>query len=546
MPGDVFPPGHHRDIWIRLGQVGDGAKPLQQRYYSTFAALANKLSPERVNQAAHSARYLAPEFYKLVTAEAWPGQHEAWPYLETFCEADTGSLSKLIGELLRLRSYYRKASRVARSRYLELIRALHPGVQEAAAKSSAAFLSDSNGRLHSLAHFGVGTENDLLDALRPLEELMLDWRQEFFEAQPGLDAALANPDPSPRDLESIRTPLLDQSRLAHFFAKLTHVKWLPLLIEKDYFAIPPALNVDKDGGKSAPPWPQLAFLRRCCEAYPDEAAEIVREHATTSNWNVARDLAEVLGALPIKEAAGLVGATTKALLNNHRGGLIPEIFGKLCIRLADESDDTSEALTRQLLTVLSDDKGTITCVVDADTQAAWMYDRVARAIVPRMSEAHPAAVVGKLNQQLKLWVWKEYPGSRDDPTGDYSHYKRLKIGADSDQYGETLLHTLVDCLVKALMTAQNSDDSVDRVFGIIRKARLPIFHRIEMYVMSDKPSKHLDRIAELVSDPKIVRNPVLDIELGGLLEKSLPQLALAAREAYLQIVEQGPADPEEH
>ena len=397
-------------------------------------------------------------------------------------------------------------------------------------------------------HSNVTKAQDVTDAIYDFEELVDLAAARHFDKHHVIERALNVNRPTADDLRPLRSLLCNRQRAYYFWTNLRNPNWFPILLEDKLFELSPNATSKDDSCTEDEFFPQAEYLKKIASMHPADIARIVEDRSITQNGIVARDLANVILALPISQAGEQVAKkTTKRLLELDRGGIVPEILGKLCMRLADESNGKSIRLAGQLLTVLSDDEGKITCVIDADTQAEWMYGRVSGALVPIVAQKYPLPMVNILSQQLRLWIWNEYPGSRDDPTGDGSHYKRLKIGADSNQHGEALLHTLVDCLVKALMIAQSSDDdTVAGVFETIKNVPLPIFRRIEMYVMSDTPKKHRERIAELVRDPKIVRNPVLDFELGALLKRSFPELPDAAKEAYLQIVDHGPADPEDH
>lgn len=189
----------------------------------------------------------------------------------------------------------------------------------------------------------------LADAFRQLSGLLFGRVAPYFSTHAELNALLGVSEPTPQQLTRVGELLLRPVQRHHFFGKLEHPAWLPLLAEAGYFTAPD-LSLQPDGTRLARPWPEGEFLVRTARHDPERVVQLLlaisRANQNPVVWDVT---ARAALALPVPQARRLVRRLTRAASTLPTGGALTHHLIDFTRALAEAGEPRAFDLAKFLL-----------------------------------------------------------------------------------------------------------------------------------------------------------------------------------------------------
>ncbi len=427
-------------------------------------------------------------------------------------------------------------------------------------------------QLEELAHFeGPDKEppklEDVVRALRNVEDILLALLGPFYEVFPDIDELLAIDVPTDDDIQKLETLLArpGPARRAYFFDNLQKPGWLGPLREAGFFSNPPEPVHNKEEGTIAfRPWPESRYLARMAEHEPKAVHDIIlgilSKRSDIENTPVLADFVDAAMTMPADQAVNIAEYARK--WTRRYDFLLPEKLAQLMKKLAEEGQkDEALRLAGSLLSLRADDSRARTWrekhqhVSQSDPWADYEPPPEARARVDEHQYRHvieehfPSVVeaVGLRAVELlcDLLAKAINIGLVEVGGPDYSHVWRPAV----EDHQQNLRFTMKEDLVEAIRDMsqwliENRPDEAKEVLEKLEARPSSIFQRIALYMLSWKPGVDPQRAAERLCDQNVFEDHALRHEYYLLAQSYFHRLEPQEQEKIIGWIEAGPDEQE--
>ncbi len=394
--------------------------------------------------------------------------------------------------------------------------------------------------------------------LYELESILIGLLSQHFDLLPEVEKLLKIENPIEKDLKELNSLISKPRLFEYFFKNLNHLDWFLPLSKEWYFRTPVKAKKWPDGGKSAPLWPQSAFLKKCAPKYPEEVVDIILQAQETDNWNVILEFAEIALLVPTDYAKKLVDYKTDAWIKEHSITNLPDTLSELGVNLANDGKKEAIKLAKQLLilrrksSILVEDE--VSKISKSDRAIAHFehlhYQRILKNLIPALLKYNPKKTIDLICHALNNGIDLQLPDRTKDKRNDGLAVFRPTIEPNKDNnYGNPFINSLIDCLRDSLIEINKVNSSkIKDCLNMLRwkkpniVPRPYIFLRIELYFLSLYPKNQIKRIEEIINDREIINCIAVEYEFDKLLTTSFEHLSKNAQEKYLNIVDDGPTD----
>jgi hypothetical protein len=301
------------------------------------------------------------------------------------------------------------------------------------------------------------------------------------------------------------------------FFDLAGVAWLVPLRKKGYFADPPPLTPNEDGGYEFPRWPQARFLARVASEAPREVVEIgLALH--TDNPEAHQSLVEAACSIPVADALPLVEVICEWLQTPVQWAL-PFKARELVVRLVEGgAPGEGLALARALLTNPESESGDDV----AGEHLAWMVPRI-----------FPTVGIAGLEMVMEL-IEVRLGGPGADA---HSNLWRPTI-ATARRAGERDRDQIVDAARDGAEMLAEAGTPVVAIVAALETPDTQIGRRLALDLLGRHPGCEVAR--ERLLDRDALEDRAVRREYLGLAAAVFAGLGSEERERFLGWVEEGP------
>jgi hypothetical protein len=401
--------------------------------------------------------------------------------------------------------------------------------------------------------------NDVAATIGQLEEVLLALLGPYYEVFPELDTLLAVQEPTPDEVERLKTLLSRKgpARRQYFFGNLQHGGWVRPLLEAGFFSSPPQPVEDAERGMvSYAPWPESHYLARIAPSDPGAVAEAVLRFLepcrTPTSPRVVSDLLTAALSLPVDLAARVA--------KKIAGGPGPlewtlsEQLGELMARLAKDGRGRDAVHIAQKVLALRPD--------DSDRER-WEKAGLPGFHRPRpvarmqefgcsriLEEALPTVIRATGVDGLRMVCNLLHDALRiENREGerDCSYIRHPAIEDHPQNHG----HSLTDVLVSAvrdsvLLLADEMPDRLSDALAELERQRqcqrhpFSVFQRIVLYLLSARPDARPCLASKLLTDRAVFDDDGLRHEYALLLRASFTHLSEEGQGSILSWIADGP------
>lgn len=531
-----------KKVWKYLKDLNNGAG---DAYYGAIKTYQDISNPDRIAQCAHSLR----ELTNLLLSPTRKKSSE-FSIEQIKLELETGSLS--IDELFE--KYFidgqNSSANINRIKQ-ELSKS---GLAEQAALGSARAWVTSHNWFVEVAHHSYSpSEAEFEHHLNLLEDNLLAYTGEFYDAIDKIDKILEKKTPNNDDLIKLKSLIKRGSHYRYFFNKLNNPKWLPLLeSDKTFnFKYPPKEIEEANGTIRFPQWIELQYLVRIADRVPEDVTRIILNTESTSNPWVARDYLDAILKMPSGNFKKLLRKIKRErwFYEPYRTAL-PQLGIDLAEKLILEGAiDSALALATILLSVqkvekedfITRKKNGIRTYEVRSYIGDWDYKEFVEKIIPKLSVLEPTKTIVLLRDILEssIHIERDKSGYDDDNLLYFRIPSIESIGRDDPK------NLLVVGIRNSLdRLADSNHPELKAVLKILAHSEgiYPIMLRIQMYIYRKYPEIFSEEIKEVLTNPKLFDDIRIDNEYFGLLKTCYPMLDQKSQDLILGWVEKGPTD----
>jgi len=538
----------------------DKVPNLGKIYHGVIFALSQEDNPERLVQAAHSAR----EFIRMLP--------KAFPKIPLHVEKR--DLDSKVGELVdaltnkasneeieklqkELTEHYNRSKIPHKERIKVFLKSIDMGslAEEEQDRAAKELLTIYDWFLDIGHHRKEPNEEEFKKYLNGLEATLYVMSHGYFEVQPELDNLMAIDSPDEDNLNILKSLLVKSSLIEYWFTRLENVRWLPLLQKAGFFLSPIGPDELPDGSIRCLSWPQSVFLIKCTDKHPTEVTDIIlnTKNRPTENTRVHQEFVEIAIKLPSAEAARLVPYAKGWIRDKyHMITLLPTRLAELVAKLAKEGQpesafDLASAITDVRIDAEKYEKRKKEEEFELSPKAEayvknWDYANMFKQFEQALFESNPLDFIKLLCEPLNKALDLENRSKNRKEYVDYSWIWCPSVGASELNLG---VDELKEILIKKISGFSkkfigNHKRKMGQVFKLLRSYKFPIFKRIELHILSLEPTVDIDRLTQTISNHALFDEPHTYHEFFKLLERGFQHISKESQKAYLDWVKDGP------
>ncbi len=533
---------------------------IAEYYLGILYAVANRANPERLVQAAHSARELVnwlPRILQVPQADRSETESKLTELATQRGKFESMSKAALIAKIDELITLHALPKDRHANKISDIIKKVDAagGLPEPERQKIAQLWVKRHGWFNRVSKHGTCSEQEFLAVLSSLENDLLYLFAPYFTVERELNELVAKPDPVTADMERVNHLLVRKSHYDHFFSALSNPSWFHLLRKADFFKHPlPALR--EAGTISFPSWSVIKFLRHCAKDHSAEVAQVIVDSDDTDNSRVHQEFIELALLLRATDAKRV---TPKAMSwikePYHHITLLPHALADLVVKLAEEgeikaafelaSSIVDVQLERQKVPESEKDNELMRLASIRITGYAsdWTYGVMLHKVVPALSVKDPVKSAKLLRAKLVKAIGLENAAAGvTSKDVDDLHVWRPAIEDHAQNAGHGNVKDLLIVHLRdlAIREAHEGMDSGKAVLAVLQEVSYPVFRRIEMYILTRYPHQYLSRIQQVLTTKEILLNSVLHREIFKLLEVAFEIISPKARESLLSLIDAGP------
>jgi hypothetical protein len=332
--------------------------------------------------------------------------------------------------------------------------------------------------------------------------------------------------------EAVRQ-LIDGGHYAYFFDGLKNPLWIEPLRARGFFTEPPGLIKDDEAGTvTLPKWPESGYLARMAPEAPDLVLSIINALPETENSRVQEDLVDALLRMPANKAASALPRVLEWTDSRYRFRLQDKL-GELAVHLTRaDSAGSALKLAKAILAI----RGS-RFAEGRSNHDEWEYGQFLEKYLPGLVGSEPLEAFGLVNNLLRDAIEVRKEGR------DYSFIWRPAIERHEQNMGHSIEDHLIDAVVTTAQDILSADpDMIHAVLGDLRRHNLPLFLRLELFILRDFGRLAPSDTERRLRDRALFDNPALKHEYAGLLAAQYANLPSPTREQIAGWVLEGP-DP---
>ena len=312
----------------------------------------------------------------------------------------------------------------------------------------------------------------------------------------------------------------------YFFERLEAPQWFAPLRRKKFFQEPFAWY-----------WPPAVYLRKIAGRFPSDVLSVVTGIETDSPLTHA-EFADAAVAMPIADTATWARNEIPWITRQKRvGWLLPEVYGKVAARLAENGEtETALALAEALLGDSDEAPSTVGSIVtEAPSKVEWYeLETFMKRLTPALARSPHQSL-----PRLVALLAKILSSGRPTEGWDGSFYWRASIAQDrglTPGRRNELVTAIRTIATEALRAARIA---MPEVLAILDAQPDPVFGRMSRFLLSQFPAEIGERIARELTDIDILLNEERG-EHRLLARAGFPHLDAAAQATFIAGVNAGP------
>jgi hypothetical protein len=528
-------------------------------YWGILVALENKDNPEFIAHAAHSGRELIDKLQR-----SFPGVPSTVPQsLASSVVADYVAFldshptpEERAAKDAELRAWNDIARATSTQRNELLLETADQGASHDKATKSAAArdLRRYDKWLNGVAHHHISTtKEEFVVNLQRFEAVLEVLLFDYFDVEARVSTYIETTEPSAADGEELRYLLAKSSLQVFFFRTVKNPKWLPILRDAGFFALPVDILKHPDGAVSCPSWPQTEYLKECAADQPEDITAILLAAPITDNARVQQEFVEVALQLPAQNAAQLVPKAKKWIQGPyHTITNLPLKLAELVAKLAMEGQSSSAfTLAKAILDVRVDEKELLRQEKALGYSFPPKPDSYVREYVYKEmlskcrvgleaadSDRYLALLCEMLNKALRLEA--KFRKGENERDIDYTYITRPAIEDADESSSDPVVDILITAIRNAMQRMVDGGTSIETITAMLRGYKFPIFRRLEFYLLSGNAKAALPQLPEIFRQVEFFGDEPWKHEFNLLLEAGFDKVSLEDRTPYLDWINKGP------
>ncbi len=527
-------------------------------YIGIWEALSSHQNPDRLSQAAHSAREFVMTLPRVLNVSPNSKRNDVYKLVgELLVEGDAlgSDEAQLRDSVQRIVDEYKSSQKPHRERLAELIRSLDP-----ARVNQTDVTSQAIGYLFKLYNYFVDvahhrtrcTPEELAEELFALDDVLGILSQPYFVSEEELERLMSVAHPNADHIQRLNRMLLKSSLVVYLFENLKNPAWFPLLRAEGYFDRGTA-NIERDGWVSCPGWPQTAFLKRCVGEYSEQVAEVLKG-VESDNPRVCQEVVEVALLLPPCVADCVADRVEEWLSSQaHMITLLPERLAEYTVKLT--KDGLIESAFKSASSMLhitidprveneTDEYRFLDVQPDAKSLVDdWHFEKVVDTIVPALAEVDPVKTIEMLCDKLSIAIRLENH-VREISEDDYDHSSIWRPTIENSEQNRGS-HDVKDILIdqiRDLCSRYTLEESecANTVLNILGQHTSPVFRRLELHLVCEVIHNRGDLVDQAIANADYHLHNHTHHEFRRLLRSKFGSASQSARESYLKWATDGP------
>ena len=479
-------------------------KNLANMYIGALKVLVDDSNPDRIHQSAHSLRelvYYMTDHIKVATKTNETHKEQMKQLISQFDELGGVNKEIIVKQWYDLHDYF----------------------------------------VNLCHHRSKSQIKDFKDNLLKLENVLFSLLGPVYETIEELDRLIGIEDPSKEDMELVKSLLKKQTHYRYFFKNLHYPNWIELLVENDFFNIPP-----QKGEYSVEP----LYLTKIVDKKYQEVIEIIKKLSKTTHEGAQVEFIKALLKAPIKNTLKLKKTLKRWIANAQSGyfALSKQIILYIKKLFEENEVDIAFEIVNAILAIREhqtseNNQSQISYDMNYSVEG-YFYGEIIKELLPELKHNNPLQSLKLLSKKLSFLIVKELESTDESIKGENDlslNWRRLIDEHDYYTYKKDIKNVLVSA-IRDLMTYIGNEQNkyYTKAIDILRENDYLIFRRLELHIIKNFPKISENYVSEAISNNIYFQELESILEFYQLLKDCFPNVKQEIQERYLKWISNGP------